>query len=363
MAGESTAAYRQIGAIFYDLWRFGSNALIAWRPTPLGIEVMTMPKARLFTMPIANPRVFSGKRLMAGQIFDQLAMELAVQPIEVRLETTIGDGPDQADPEEVEKLFDTYTVTKTRHRAVLLIDIVGFSKAEPEHQAAQLATLEFALNLAEETARGRGLKVEFARTTTGDGFYVWNREKGLLADMDFFCAIIFFLVLFSAIRRVSRTPTTIPRLRLCLGIGSHFVYHQVRRDGSEAGQFIVGDVTIQVARLIGVAEAEQILIGEFSRPFDVGDEKLDTEKFLIAVGERLKSLGALKVLGVDITRIAFYLTGPRAENGAYPPQVITVTDKHGFKHRCYNAKMNAFPAEGEAYYCGLQHADLKAAAE
>ena len=51
---------------------------------------------------------------------------------------------------EVEEIFRNYATFKTDYRAVLLLDIVGFSKHTPEAQASQLSTLEFALNIAEE---------------------------------------------------------------------------------------------------------------------------------------------------------------------------------------------------------------------
>lgn len=350
--------YRQINGVFYDLWRFGSNALVGWRPTRMGIEVVTVPKVRLFSAEKLHPRVFGGPRRMGDNTFNEVADSFDAQPIEVRLDVPIGEGPGDADPKVVDSLFEPYAVTKTAFRAVLLIDIVGFSKASPEQQAAQLSTLEFALNLAGETARQRGLKVDLARTTTGDGFYVWNDQKGFLEDVDFFCAVVFFLLFFSAIGRVTRTPGAVPQLRLCLGMGSHFLYRQPRRGGGDAGQFIVGEVTIKVARLINEARAGQILIGDFERPLEGAPVIFNAERFLLAVSERISQLKDIRVIGTKVERISFYLTGPRNDSGQHVPSVIKVVDKHGFEHLCYNAKLNAFCDQGEPHYCGLQHSEL-----
>jgi len=354
-APHQGALQRQLHGIFFDLWRFGSHALVGWRPSLCGIEIITVPKVRLFADHGRHLPVFAEGGLMAGAALDEMARLLDVQPVELRLEAPIGTGAGEIPPALVEQVFRLFTVSKTLHRAVLLLDIVGFSKAGPEQQAAQLTTLEFSLNLAEEMARAHGLAVGFGRTTTGDGFYVWNERQGLRADIDFFCAVAIFQILFSALRRTATDAAAVPVLRLCLSIGSHFLYHQPRRDGSNGGAFIVGDVTIQVARLIGTALPEQMLIGDFARPLGLGHSHCDTETFLTAVSERLANIPELRVLGYRIDRIAFYLTGPRAADGRHRPTLITITDKHGFEHRCYNAKLNAFTEQGEPYYCGLQH--------
>lgn len=267
---QETVLQQQLHAIFFDLWRFGSNALVGWRPSLRGIEVITLPKVRLFSDHGRHLPVFSEGSLMEGAALDDAARLLDVQPVELRLDQRIGSGPGDIPPALVERVFRLFTVRKVLHRAVLLIDIVGFSKAEPEVQAAQLTTLEFSLNLAEEMARAQGMHVAFARTTTGDGFYVWNERTGLRADIDFFCAVAIFQILFSALKRTSTHAEAVPVLRLVLSIGSHFVYHQPRKDGGDAGAFIVGDVTIQVARLISSALPDQMLVGDFQRPLGLG---------------------------------------------------------------------------------------------
>ncbi|MFN4312528.1 MAG: hypothetical protein ACK4FK_18240 [Ferrovibrio sp.] len=358
LARPDDGLQRQLHGIFFDLWRFGSHALVGWRPSRLGIEIITVPKVRLFADHGRHLPVFSESGLMAGGALDETARLLDVQPVELRLERPIGPGPGEIPYMLVEQAFRLFTVTKTLHRAVLLMDIAGFSKATPEQQAAQLTTLEFSLNLAEEMARAHGLAVSFRRTTTGDGFYVWNERPGLRADIDFFCAVAIFQILFAALRRTATDASAVPVLRLCLSIGSHFLYHQPRKDGSDGGAFIVGDVTIQVARLIGTAKPEQILVGDFRRPLGLGQGQCDTETFLRAVSERLAGLKDLRVLGYRIDRISFYLTGPREADGRHVPALITITDKHGFEHRCYNAKLNAFAEQGAPYYCGLQHAEM-----
>ena len=45
---DEAVLQQRLHAIFFDLWRFGSNALVGWRPSSRGIEVITLPKVRLF---------------------------------------------------------------------------------------------------------------------------------------------------------------------------------------------------------------------------------------------------------------------------------------------------------------------------
>ena len=84
---------------------------------------------------------------------------------------------------EVDSLMSHYAIIKTRNRAVFLLDIAGFSLFSPEEQAAQLTTLDYSLNIARETGATFGIELDLARSTTGDGFYVWNRNKGQEAEL------------------------------------------------------------------------------------------------------------------------------------------------------------------------------------
>jgi class 3 adenylate cyclase len=359
---DATAAdiRAELHRTFFSVWRFGSNALVAWRPTPTGIEILTAPKIRLFALKDAPRRVFVGARLMGDRTFDEIAEALESRALDLRLTQPVGDGPGQTRPAVVEELFAPFAVTKTDQRAVLLLDIVGFSKLQPEQQASQLATLEFALNIAAETANAHGIGFDMARSTTGDGFYVWNQRKGLDADIELFLGYVLFAIFHAALRRSVTVPEAVPELRAALGVGSHYNYRQPDRTGSSRNDFIVGDVTIQVARLIASCRAGQILVGAFHRWDDAAGAWIDEEQFVERVAAGLTRLVDLPVMGSRIERTAFYLTGRRMPEGRFQRQKIRIVDKHGFEHFCFNLKLNAFLGGVEPYYCGLQHADLMA---
>jgi hypothetical protein len=360
-SGKHGASLRALHQTLYSLWQFGGNALVAWIPTRLGIEVLTVPKIRLFNTQSLPRRVFLGERLMGRQTFAEVADAFGIQPIELRLEQAVGDGPDALPQALIEQVFNDFAVTKTEHRAVVLLDIVGFTRFSPEEQASQLATLEFALNIAVEAAREQGLPLDIARSTTGDGFYIWNREKGMAADVNLFATLVMVMTYHSLLRRRVKAVAAVPTLRAAISIGSHYNYRQPNRDGTQNTEYIVGDVTISLARLIQSTSAEQIVVGDFQRPDDQSARVIPADGFVQLVGEQLDAIKGLSILGNPLQRFAFYLTGPRQDDGNFGIQKLKIIDKHGFEHCGYNGKINIFLESGESFYCGLQHADLVAA--
>src|SRR5258708_15163174 len=147
---EHRPAIRALHQTFYDLWQFGGNALVGWLPPLNGIEVLTMPKSRLFNTASVPARTFAGKRRMGPRTFAEIAEAFGIQAVELRLDQPIGDGPGQLPLTLVEAVFSPFAVSKTSHRAVMLIDLVRFTKYTAGQQPSQLASLEFALNIAGE---------------------------------------------------------------------------------------------------------------------------------------------------------------------------------------------------------------------
>jgi hypothetical protein len=298
--------------------------------------VLTVPKIRLFNTPFLPRRVFSGDRLMGRQTFSEVAEKLGIQSLELRLALPVGGEEGMLRTSQVEAVFRHFAVSKTDHHAVILLDIVGFSKYSPEEQASQLATLEFALNVAAEVAQEKGFPIETARSTTGDGFYVWGLDKGIEADINLFVMLAMFLTYLSTLRQRATVAAAVPTIRTAIGIGSHYSYHQPGREPGSTAEYIVGDVTISVARLIGKCRANQIVIGDFHRPDDETGETLSVEAFVQRVAQRLEKITDLTIFGQRVQRFSFYLTGPRQPDGSFRSQKLRIVDKHGFEHFGYN---------------------------
>jgi hypothetical protein len=360
--GQAAASLRALHGALYDLWQLGGTALVGWRPTRDGLEVLTVPKIRLFNAKNLPRRVFAGDRLMGRQTFEEIAAALGSQSMELRAAQPIGDDPGSLPPSAVETVFAQFAVTKADHHAVILIDIVGFSRFSPEEQACQLATLEFALNIAAQAAREQGLELDLSRSTTGDGFYVWNRYKGFAADVNLLATLVLFLTYLSLLRRRVKIASAVPTIRTAVSIGSHYSYGQPDREGRRDAEYIVGDVTISLARLMAQAAAEQIVIGDFQRPNDQTGEILSADRFVQVVADRVAEMKELSILGNPLQRLAVYLTGPKLADGSFGIQKLRIVDKHGFEHSGYNGKINVFLQSGETFYCGLQHGDSPAGA-
>lgn len=353
---DAGAALRHLDEVLTGLWGFGSNALVGWTPSRRGMEVISIPMVRLYQSSDLHRRVFAGDRVMGNATFHKVAAALDVQPVELYLKYPVSDAGEGLTIEQVDAVFSRFAVTKTRQRGVFLFDIVSFSLYSPEEQASQLAALEFALNIADETARRRGVPVDLARSTTGDGFYVWNREKGLEADRRLFCVFVLALVYLAALRRAMGDVSYFPEIRCCFGIGSHYSYHDAdhRRDAD----YIVGDVTISLARLIGKARTGQILISRFDRQLDDSDDTIGTRGFVASAVSLLDGFRDIPVAGALVEKVSVYLTGPRHDDDSYRIQRLRVTDKHGLAHFCYNARVDIDTDSGEPLHCGLPHEEL-----
>jgi hypothetical protein len=297
---EETA--RQLRNAFRSLWRLGSHALVAWRETPRGIEILTVPKIRLFTLADPPRRLFAGERHMRGAAFDEVARFLSAQPVELRLPRPVGEMAGEIPSKLVEDQFLPLSVLRTDARAVLLLDIVGFSKNAPEIQAAQLATLDFAINLAGEAAVKLGFPFQMERSTTGDGYYVWNARKGIEEDHALFAFNALLSIYHLALKRATKIAEAVPAMRAALSVGSHYTYHRPSRGAAGFAEYIVGDVTIAVARLISQCREGQILVGDFSRAAAVGAPPLDSEAFVGEVDRRLERVAGLDVMGTTVER-------------------------------------------------------------
>ncbi len=321
-----------------NIWGFGSTTIVGWRPRERAIEVIAVPTIRLFRDGEGHPRVFDGARLFGRATFDDVARSLRAQPLEIRLPQAI----EEADFDAIGKLVSRYTIPRTKRRAVWLIDIVGFSKCSPGQQASQLASLEFCFNVAGEICRQRGFSLDPARSTTGDGFYLWDRNKGGNADTDTFCLGALALTYLAALRQGTGDKTYVPQVRAAFDIGSHYNYFTLGRHDSVGGDFIVGEVTIRLARIIDHASAEQFLMGDFFEGDSV-DEGSPTAGFVDRAAAALKSFLDLSILGAPLREFTLSLAD----------QCLALEDKHGHVHRCYNAVLTAALGSGSSLCVGV----------
>lgn len=150
----------------------------------------------------------------------------------------------------------------------------------------------------------------------------------------------------------------IPLIRSCFGIGSHCSYRQAGAPGEAGAEYIVGDVTIQLARLIEKNQHNQILFADFDRMPDGAETVMNTQAFLDRAAMEVDNLRGIAPMSGVIDQVNVYLTGPRAGGEAFAIRKFSVLDKHSIRHDAYNAKINSTFKEGDPVHLGLQDHEL-----
>ncbi len=157
-----------------------------------------------------------------------------------------------------------------------------------------------------------------------------------------------------ALQQRKITHRQIPTIRTVFGTGSHYSYHQNNRVSAVGSDYIVGEITINLARLINYAQPNQILISGLKNggTDEPGSSKM--LEFFDHAAAILESFTDIEMGELTISRISTYLTGAQNEDGSYAVRELNITDKHGMKHTAYNAKVNIFLSDDEPIFLGLQ---------
>ena len=353
--GESL---RELDLAINAIWRLGQNMVVGWSHEGSNVLLCVVPTLLVFEAAATVPQVFQGQRHMPSIPFQNLCKDLQARPNRVSLPLQVGDGREELSPAIIDNLIRRYSVTRTPHRAVMLFDIVGFSLASSIEQVAQLNSLEYSINGATKRLRQVGTELELARSTVGDGFYVWNRSTGLQADIATYIALILILADNARARREVQSGF-VPLLRACFTIGPHYSYHQVEGTSPRGFEYIVGEVTITLARLISKALTNQMIVGAFRRPLDnVPGRELDTPMFMTQAAAAMAKLSGLEMGDYPLTELRSYLTGAELKDGRYGVEGFKIKDKHGLLHECFNANVVLVDEAGTRTELGMKRGEL-----
>ncbi|MEQ8394478.1 hypothetical protein [Thalassobaculum sp.] len=334
-------ALRELHVAVNAVWRLGRNMVVAWSYSGSTVYLCVVPTYVVFETSEEINYTFDKGRLRDEETFLDLCKGFGARPTRIELDAPIGKGKGEVPPSTIERMLRRYSVTHTPHRAVMLFDIVGFSKASPIEQVAQLNSLEYSINSAEKRLQALGLDVELARSTVGDGFYVWNRRQGLEAELRTYLALQLILLDNKRAQRKGGTRF-VPVLRTVFSIGSHYSYHQVEGQSPRGFEYIVGDITISLARLISKAEAHQLLIGNFERPVDrAKGTVLDAPLFLARAVSESAAMEGLEFGREPIRSVHSFITGTDLASGRQSVNQYTIKDKHGFAHPAFNVVLQA----------------------
>jgi hypothetical protein len=130
--------------------------------------------------------------------------------------------------------------------------------------------------------------------------------------------------------------------------------------------FIVGDVTIELARMIEAALPGQILVGEFLADLqgnEVTDHSqtqahIDAVTFLDRAQGNLAKLSGMEFSGERVTAIKCYLTGENMGGGQFNIRRLLIKDKHGLSRIAYNAKVNIYRETAQPILLGIEDRKL-----
>ena len=369
----------QLERALHSHWALGQNNILSWAPLDEGILILVLPHYAIaeYTSPQPGdmpPRVsprfitelISGKRQLNFQQMQKVARLLEVQPVYIPLrEPLSGSG---IETQIIETMIRRYGINYIASRAVTLFDIVGFSLLTPFEQMTQLNSLSYSLNSAHAKMLEQDVGINFARSSSGDGFYVWNRDEGLEANVNLY-HFMHIVLADNAIARAKSASKAVPRLRACFHVGSCYEFHQAEGLNPTMHDFIVGDVTIELARMIDAALPGQILVGDFLADIAIepkGHEEtqahLDAVTFLQRAQGNLRKLSGLELSGERVSAIKCYLTGEHMGGGEFNIRRLHIKDKHGLSRVAYNAKVNIYRDTADPILLGIEDRKLPEAA-
>lgn len=355
---------RELVRAVQTIWRFGANFIVGWSKTEGGIRLIYLPDHSLPRVAKTHPRVLERRRYIDTDEALTPLLAAGCQQAALALDTPIPAG--ETAVREVDDLLRRYSATFCPNRAVALYDIVSFSIHSGLEQIALINSLSHNIVSAAAFCADLGMPIDASVSTTGDGFYIWNRNEGLAADVALYAATILALAKCSGARK-DEARDVAPQVKCCFHIGSEVEYFQTSGTEQELTGFIVGDVTISLARMIAATVPKQFVIGNFKRELDEGDadwaraigsDVVDTHTFLALTQMELVKLIDAPIPGGTVETISNFLTGHKISNQEFAMKKYQIVDKHGVQHRCFNARLNIETSTGNTVSAGVQDEEL-----
>ncbi|MCW8844741.1 MAG: hypothetical protein OQK99_02810 [Gammaproteobacteria bacterium] len=357
----------------HQSWALGEKFVLGWAPSDEGIAFLIAPhyfladqiqRAPRGTISIADSfyrELVSSPKQQKLERLEQMAQTLGLSVVTIPLQHGLSGRSQETD--SIERIIRRYGINYSDNRAVALFDIVGFSLLTPFEQMTQLNSLSYSLNSAHSRMLSKKIDIRFARSNTGDGFYIWNRDEGDNANTNLYHFMHLVLADNAIARRKGKTRV-VPILRTCFHLGSCYEFYQAESLSPMLYSYLVGDVTIELARMVDKALPGQIMVGEFrlrqqpSPESMLNPEELDAIRFVDIAQEHLTKLNGLELAGEPINSIKCYLTGQPVAGGGYDVRRMEIHDKHGIAYHAFNAKVNIYRQRAEPIYLGIEDRSL-----
>ncbi len=353
----------------FAIWNLGDNVLVGWTHGEaellfLSVRHYAIPESVHAGVAGASAahdagfinEILSGPKYLPPAEFARICQAFDCQPTKIRVDMRIDAGDLAA---LVSDMVRCYGVSLVRNRAVVLLDAVAFSLRSPLDQMAMLNSLAYSVNSAYAQLLSKDIRIDFARTTTGDGFYIWNRSITSQGNAQLYKLMMMLLADNAAAQRKARSQW-VPKLRAAFHVGEHYEFHQVEGLNPTNFSYIVGQVTVDLARMLEQALPGQILIGDFAASPDADGDTVrhKTLDFVENAAATLDQLNGLDISGGRIQSIRCYLTGRKLDGGRYLVNRYHLRDKHGTTRTVYNAKINIHRENAEPIFLGIQNEEL-----
>ena len=361
-----------LDSFLFAIWNLGDNVLLAWTHCADGLLFLSVRHYAIPELVHAGAdgdggtgdatrfinEVLSGPKYLNPGEFERVCKAFHRIPEAVRAEISIEDERLVA---LVSDMVRCYGVSLVRDRAVMLLDAVAFSLQSALDQMAMLNSLAYSVNSAYEQLLSKEIRIDFARTTTGDGYYIWNRATTAEANTELYKLMMMILADNAVAQRKARSAW-VPKLRAAFHVGEYYEFHQVEGLNPTSASYIVGQVTVDLFRMVERALPGQILIGDFVT--QVGGNgsgrptSHDTLDFVEKTAETLDQLNGLDISGGRIENIRCYLTGRSLGCGHFLVNRYHLSDKHSTMRTVYNAKINIHRDKAEPIFLGIRSDDL-----
>lgn len=372
LQAETRAELVRLDEQLFRIWNLGDNVLLGW--TSVGSDLLVLSVRHYSIAESVHAAgadgggmrdatqfvngVLAGPKYLSPEEFRRVSQVFNCKPEVLRVSLRM-------DSEHVASVISDivrcYGVSLVRNRAVMLLDAVEFSLQSPFDQMAMLNSLSYSVNSAYGQLLSKDIKIDFARTTTGDGFYIWNRATTSEANTALYRLMMMILADNAVAQRKARS-SWVPKLRAAFHVGEHYEFHQVEGINPTNFSYIVGQVTVDLARMLERALPGQILLGDFEFQFGGNaverSMRFDTLDFVENTAATLDQLNGLDISGGSVQNIRCYLTGRSLGNGRYLVSRYHIRDKHGATRAVYNAKINIQRDKAEPIFLGIPSGDL-----
>lgn len=347
--------------------RLGQNIVLCWSATDNGLLVLMVPHYFLGNYSAVADKeeahgneafiqqLISGDRYKQRDEFFEVANRVGVAPSFIKLPEQLSE--DATVVAAVEHIIKRYGISYVSSRAVLLFDIAEFSLHQPFEQASQLNSLSYSLNSAYNKLLTKGIEINFARTTTGDGYYVWNRDLSRQADQDLFHFLL-LVIADNALAWEASKGNTVPRIRSAYHIGSHYELYQAEGVNPTLFSYIVGDVTIELARMLDMAAPGQVYVGDFTVELPGETGLVDSPGFLADCSEKLQKLHGIQLSGDAIAAMSCGPASALDKDDCLQPRRFKLTDKHGLSREAFSLQVDIRTDSGRNLQLGLSDAEL-----